>query len=393
MKKFFAALIIIISIILSGCGDKLTPWLEGKGVTLEEQWLISLEDFEAHDLFLVGESHGVSENYSLMYDLTVWFHKQGVRYHLAEYGYSHGQLVNRYLETGDRGILDELFDDLEGTAAWSKETYQFYERIYQYNQGLPREQRIIMVAIDIEHQPQTAVNYLRRLAREAGPAPSSLAGPELLARPPQGDVRLLTKALLEDLEINERQYRLWLGREFFSFQLTVKNIQHSLASNADDRKDFDRIREEAIYSNFLAVANHLPQGKFFGQWGMEHVYQRLADTYMGQQPRLAMLAKDDYESPVWGRVLSMAIIYGPESRAMSWGRDYGIGAVHQQFKDIKPIIQAAQGQITLFSLQETGSPFAQDLYIVRRPLQGGVTTDYFQYVIVIPRGTPAEPLK
>jgi hypothetical protein len=393
MKKNSAALILILSLILGGCGDKLSPWLEGKGVTLDQQWLISPEDFDAHDLFLVGESHGVAENYSLMYDLTLWFHKQGVRYHLAEYGYSHGQMVNRYLETGDRGILDELFAHLEGTAAWSKETYQFYERIYQYNQGLPREQRIIMVGIDIEHQPRTAVNYLRRLAWEAGPAPSNLAGPGLLANPPEGDVRLLTTALLEDLEAKERQYRLWLGREFFSFQMTVRNIQNYIASNAEDRQDFDRIREEAIYSNFLAVASHLPPGKFFGQWGMEHVYQRLADTYMGQQPRFAMLARDDNDSPVWGKVLSMAIIYGPESRAMSWGREYGIGGVHQQFTHIKPFIQAAQGKITLFPLQGAGSPFAKDLYIVRRPLQGGVTTDYFQYAIVIPRGTPAEPLK
>lgn len=47
---------------------------------------------------------------------------------------------------------------------------------------------------------------------------------------------------------------------------------------------------------------------------------------------------------------------------------------------------------TLFKLNGKRSPFAQELYFVESP-DGGVTTDYFQYVLIIKDSKGATPIE
>jgi tetratricopeptide (TPR) repeat protein len=59
---------------------------------------------------------------------------------------------------------------------------------------------------------------------------------------------------------------------------------------------------------------------------------------------------------------------------------------------LKPFTAASSSQLTLFKLTGKDSPFERDLYRFE-PAEGGVTTDYVQYFILIKDGQAAHPLK
>ncbi|KPU27706.1 hypothetical protein TR13x_04075 [Caloranaerobacter sp. TR13] len=340
-------------------------------------------DIDKYDVFLAGESHAIAKNYDIQLALLKYFNqKADVRYLLGEMGYSKSAFINEYMETGNEELLELIYRNLKGTASWNKESYEFWKKLRKYNMTLPENKKIKVIGIDIEHQVKTALIYLysiipnREIPESIKPTIERFKNSKNNIKN-KDELRKLIHLLRDDMKNNEIIYKEYFGDKFFDFSIVVDNIENSI--NAYEA-DFDIIREQSIYDNFKRVYNQLPKGKYFGQWGLEHVYQRLCHSYMDEKDRFAMYLNRD-DSPVKDKVLSIAYGYINCFR-MTWGKKYGVKRNVSAIKDIGILNRFAKTDITIFRLIGTDSPFNKKLYFVKKPI-GGVTTDYFQYVILI----------
>lgn len=341
-------------------------------------------DIDKYEIFLTGEAHSVAINYGLQLEFLKYFNeKAGARYLLSEIGYSSGAYINRYLETGNEENLKIIFDNLMGTAAWNRENYEFYKKLREYNMSLPDNRKIKVIGIDIEHQAGSVLKYLFSiLPAEAPPVEieerveklRSMKGKPIS----EEDLKNIAMDIQRDIEENEESYRNYLGGDFFDFSIVVDNVINRYSAYEDDSK-FNQIREESIYSNFTRVYDYYPKSKYYGQWGMEHVYQKTCDSYMGEQDRIAMYINNS--ESLKGKVLSIA--YGYEDCYYANNQaGYKKDKVKSSFKDQKYLSKYTKTDITILKLNGDNSPFSSNIYFVDKPL-GGVTTDYFQYFVLI----------
>ena len=95
-------------------------------------------------VYLIGESHGV-------------------RALLMEMPYSASVLLQKYLNTGDRSILDAVFEQMQGTLAFARARKQFWRNIQRWNSGLAESEQIRVYGIDIEHQLEHSTAHLHAL--------------------------------------------------------------------------------------------------------------------------------------------------------------------------------------------------------------------------------------
>lgn len=355
------------------------------------------EDAKKYDVFFAGEAHAIKKNYYAQLALLKYFkEKAGVKYLLSEIGYSSSAFINEYLETGKEEILKESYRELKSTAAWSRESYEFWKKLRKYNMTLTKDNRIKVIGVDIEHQWGRALDYLYYIMPN-GNVPKRIKLTIQKIKNSKNninnlnDTKKLIKIVKNDINYNENSYKEYLGSKFFDFSMVVDNINNTINANEqNDESKYGEIREKSIYNNFKRIYMHFPKGKYFGQWGAEHVYQRCCNSYLGDIERFAMhLNKID--SPVQNKVLS--IVYGYEKCfRMTWGSTYGEDYAEPSIDNIDIVNKYAKTDITLFKLTGDSSPFKDKLYFVEYTTTG-VTTDYFQYIMLIKDSKGTLPLQ
>jgi len=242
---------------------------------------ISEEILEQSHIFLTGEIHGVAANAELDFAwLRYLVSRAGVRYYLAELPYSTGQLLNQYLASGDNDILNQVFRPLEGTFSYTQENYAFWQKVYALNQRLPEKERVQVIGADIEHQTGSAIAYLASLLPEQD-APETIKGLIQAVRQVPGQSKGSYTSLILDLQASVVEqssvYEGYLGDSWIDFQLVVDNLaQRNFAYETRDRAGqaaFNRVRDSLIYQNFARIYPQLSPGKFYGQWGANHIFQ------------------------------------------------------------------------------------------------------------------------
>ncbi|WBW96494.1 hypothetical protein [Oceanirhabdus sp. W0125-5] len=81
---------------------------------------------------------------------------------------------------------------------------------------------------------------------------------------------------------------------------------------------------------------------------------------------------------------------------MTWpsnnGEKYGETRNHSDIIDMNLIDKYGSEDITLFKLHGKDSPFNNKHYFIKSPY-GGVTTEYFQYLILVKNSRGATPLE
>jgi len=381
------AILLVFLIGVFGCGaSDISRHLESNKAMLDFEnpdLSLIMEDLDRSLVVLGGEYHAVKANYSAQYGFLTALHQQaGFRYYLCEMGYGVAGLLNIYLLTGDTAILDRILQGLKGSAAWTEEFLEFWQQLYAYNRQLPEQERIIVVGVDIDWQVGPAVDYLM-----------TLGGVEQLAL--LGDIYSLQsdefpgfiKSIAQDMEENPDLYVTALGDNMFDFEMVINSLA-TLVAYHEDREGGMHLREQGMYENFVKIYNHYPPGKFFGQFGMAHVYQEQCSDGMEGVERFAMaLTRND--SPVKGRVLSIAYVY-VNSKMCSWQNNYQAIPVEKVFPDTRPLEKLAKSEFTLFRLTGEDSPFVSKAHMIPGPYRG-VTTDYFQYILAIRNSAAATP--
>lgn len=133
-----------------------------------------------HRIIMYGEDpHGTRDHLELVFRMMVFLNREaGYRYFAPEMDFAYSDLLNRYLETGNSTVLDEMDIWRYYSPAHSADQRLLWENLYRYNATLPADRRIRVIATDISHGLQYALRRLWRIPAvlPPGPARDELAG-------------------------------------------------------------------------------------------------------------------------------------------------------------------------------------------------------------------------
>lgn len=347
-------------------------------------------EIDNNSIFLSGESHSIKRNIDIeLYLLKYFRQKHGVKYLLSEEGYASAQLINQYLLSGDENILNDIYKELEGTAAWSKESYNFWISVYKYNNTLPKDQRIIVVGVDIEHQLATAFKYLSMLL-PSNKAPISISENIEKLRNNYKNMEIINFSfadnLLKDIESSENTYKSYLGSNYFNFEFTLRNIINAYKCY-DSKNKFGELRESCINNNFKKIYEYLPKGKYYGEFGIEHTYLSDHGGRFGRHNCFATYLNKEFE-PTKGKVISIQYFYY-NSYYMTRGKVYGEEKVDEN-PQLGILNKVSSTDLTFMKFKSKGSPFEIKPYFISDPI-GGSTTDYYQFGILVKNSPATQP--
>ncbi len=180
-------------------------------------------DFDKYNVILIGESHEVSKNTDVrLFFIKYLYENYGIRYIINEEGYSDSMLLNKFLETGDISIAKKLVEVYESTFNYTKEIYDFYLDLYEYNKTLPEDKKLFFIGVDVQHNKQIGIEYLLSLFNDS----------ENLPQPIKTDIEVLKNtydkqkfaktvlSIKENSEIYEKQ----LGKNYKNFRTGIENI-------------------------------------------------------------------------------------------------------------------------------------------------------------------------
>ncbi len=333
MKKSIS--LLLLATLISACSNS-NKYKELEGTSSKINIDYSKKDYkdlnkdlQENSVFLAGELHGIQENYILRLNLLMYLNENaGVNYYLAEMGYSSSYFLNKYLKTGEEKYLFVVANSIVGSYDYSLDDVNFWRNLYKYNQSIPKNKRIKVVGIDIEHQFWLAVMQINDLLEDlnlgdsmeptlgkleyfsATVCPDSKNTKDILKNVRKVNPKEILEVVSEikaDLNNNPLKYKNLLSSDDYEdLSYVLNNITNTerIYSNRNNRDFFNKEREKAIYNNFLKVYSMHDHSKFFGQWGSFHIMQKSDND----ENRFAQYLNGN-NSPVKDKVISIKYIY------------------------------------------------------------------------------------
>lgn len=303
------------------------------------------EDYEKYDVFIVSEVHGVNLNYDVKWELLKdLHHKKGLNTLLLEVSYTSGYLLNEYLHTGDEKLLETVFSFYRGSTFYTRDEVNFFKKLYEYNMYFPIEKRIQVIGIDLEHSEESVQLYY--------------------------------------------QYR----------KNTEEDIDHFIEENIKVRNEFYitgdfTLRERRMYENILFVKELYGFDSCFLQFGANHGFlEETSDNYKS----LGYYLNYDLYSPYQKRVLNIMLFYQNseylETIYINQKLYFRINTLTKNYHMIN--LDNINTSLIMVKLDYDISPFTQELIDLHqsKKLNKGVTTDYYQYLILIKNSEASMPL-
>lgn len=251
-------------------------------------------DIDNNDIFLAGEAHGSIKSIDMnLYLLKYFIEKGDIKYILYEGGYADAQYLNNYLDTGDESILEYLFEKSSGTMSYTMENYNLLKSIYQYNLKLEKDKKIMFVGIDKEN-PQVAIKYIKTLLPDKETDNTHVKKfNNIIYWLTKDNYVDESKKALELLRTSKKDIEEYWGIDYFHVEYLLNNLSESVGQ---------LFREELLINNFKKLYEHLPKGKYFGQFGGAHTNLRIITE------SLASYLYNEYEYTK-GKVISIDYKY------------------------------------------------------------------------------------
>ena len=166
MMKRFLCLLLSVFIMLSMATAGLAVTEEDFHAYFEVNALPSLlaftEELSAKNILIMGEHHGVADNYSLYLDILRHFPEDHIQL-VLEMSPSFAFLCGEYLQTGNETLLKNAIGHLAGTFGYSKEHFAFWQQVRQLAQ---QGKRIDAIGVDQEFQLKNAALALLTIDQE-----------------------------------------------------------------------------------------------------------------------------------------------------------------------------------------------------------------------------------
>ena len=333
----------------------------------------------ANEVFFLSESHGVASNAQMkLFFLKVVHNQTDTLCYFPELSFAACRLLNQYLELGDETLLQSVYDNYNGTYEYTKENFAFWQQLRSYTQGLTGKKKVIVVGCDLEHQSVTALRYIRQVLGTNTPpaaiadAVNALKTKNVLNYRSDVDFAWLQQQT-NAVATNRAVFQQFLGDKLFDLEHTLANIR--VARDWANQSE-PAMREIQLWENFKKLYPRMPKGKWFGQWGAFHTLQR------GTHSSFANFVKIRTESPVFGKVLTIQTLY----ESGTYRDPFTVNPVaFTNLAKENPLSNLATTDFTLFRLNNTNSPFQQQLlwWGTDEPLNDGVTLNYFQYIFLV----------
>ena len=373
--------------IFTGCGLQ-----EYESEKQEEYQFFSVDSTEWNDLdflderldkaeiILIGESHGIECNQKIeMKFLKYLYTNHGVRYYLCELPHSVCMKMNDFLASGNIDILDEFFIHAKGTNTYTEEIYQKWLELYEFNKSLPEADKVKVVGVECELVTEYAMEVIVELLSTEKEVPLEIA--DIMNQLIKKSYRCEDiEYILYEIEVNEPIYKEYVGEEnLFHIRHILENIEIGYfvhEKNTDQERYM--IRDQAMYKNFVKLSAFNEQGKYFGQFGLNHVYQMEERGVRGFASRLK---ENGYD----GKIVSIPIEYKNCSR-LYFDQDDKACVEDNFFVETSADIDMeiwnnlSKDKAVIYSAVEEESPY----YHLK---------DYLQYMILIRDCEAATPLE
>lgn len=358
-------------------------------------------------VFLSGERHASTANFATAHMLFDYFRDRfNATTYLSERGVASGFLIDRYLRTGDKKIIDAVMSMIASSTAHSQEQAASFRHLRNVWVDQPEKDRFRYIGVDIEHAlgaPVAAVSLIAETKDEKDMPAEIKAICDLACKywksgfPRWGHrdepaIRTLISDLHESIETGEIP-GYYFGNDAGVVHLMLDSAMAAYAFYdlyRDGRQaDAFLLRESAIMRQFNShheLASDPETVVYFGQWGGFHVLQ---NRVYGEVPFAAMLAAPGgmFED----QVISTAIFYD---------RSRYFDPIARQPKSIQDnagriIGSAVDYAPVAIRLDLPGSPLARDLYFVEGVEKNCAcaTTDFIQVALVVRGSQAATPYR
>ncbi len=320
---------------------------------------ITEKDLIEKKAFIVSENHGIEDNTIMKYQFITYLNQvKNLRYILYEISYSSGYLLNEYLQTGNESILKQVFSFYKGSTFYTKDEYTFFQKLYNYNQSLSFDKKLILIGVDIEHSLKSAKTLYNYYTGE---------------------------------EINDINEILDLKFTDLLLQFLQKNV-------ANFHRFYENIvwqeREKMMLENYLCLKAIYKFETFYAQLGARHCLRDIAsDNYQS----FTYLLNTDELVNLTGKIVVFNVFY-KDSKILEpyqfnnkfYYRSNLISSTYQTNN-----LDEFSERFLLFNLNSESSPFNKRLvwYNLFKNNELKVTTDYYDYIILINNSNAQVPLE
>ena len=284
--------------------------------TVDLQYNANLDGFDSMDVggkkvVVVAEDvHNRKYAPVLSFKLLQFLHaKNGVQVLAIEGGTSTAYLLNRYLANQDSVLLREI---VRHTFYWSREHYELFVRLAEWNQSLPPEKRVRIESADIEIKQESVVLAMNTLldARQIPMEINVLQEFRKIFTEKEGHRKRyaalnveyyydkkrcsdLVGSVLKDVAVKEAIYRNFFRENFEMFRTMMSDLQVLYVFNYRRESRFN-FRDKFIYEKLVTLTKKNPEG-FLYVVGARH-------TSPGASSHLLQYNK---ASPGFGKVVTI----------------------------------------------------------------------------------------
>lgn len=274
------------------------------------------ETSENYRMFAIGEYHYRKENSEIFIEtFKNLYYNSNVRVIFMEAGFSHGLIVEHYLNTGSEASLLVI----SKSGQFDNNHYIALKKFYDI---LPEDEKFHIFGVDLDfYEASSNFEYTLDLLFQDTVMPENLETMvedfnEVAEEDIIDEMQDSFNDIYFDWKHNQDTYNNLLGKNYQSYKNIMKRMKRSLRfEHYDYNYGQDSVkqlrRENYMYRNLVSYIEKHPGYNYFGQFGLAHVGLSrflIVKEDMGFPSVFAKLNNNE-DSPLKNQVCSLAIIY------------------------------------------------------------------------------------
>jgi len=391
------------------------------------------EDYSALEIFddsvkdkkivLTNEEIGIKENAQIQYKfISYLMDTWKLKYFLVDIGYAEAAIINEYLQTGDEALLESYNNSSMGYAFIGDSKQEMLKKLYLKNSQLPDNKKLNIMGIGINESFQSVELYFKRIIsrnpdltdkqiENINNILENLKSEEIITNISNDEeLEKRNKIILKhidnfysDINANEEEYKEALNNDLNNIKIVldnIKNLQEIMKTYHQD--DSNNTNGNEKYSQYL----YDNLNSFYKDMNMKRCYIHVYQIYSYQHKILdvdflgAKIAKDKKFKE---KVLGINVIY----QKGKFNFDNTQIQINTAREDLNTLLEEIKldKEDMVIDLNNSRSPykrkftpiyfpFPDDILYSQEDVAGeevggiigkkpGVTTDYFQGVIII----------
>ena len=360
-----------------------------------------------------GALHGSSKSYEAELSLVKsLLEKDMLDYYIIEANFSQAFFVQKYLETGDEKLLNDLtyaFQTMvsqEGTI----QTYNFWKNIRRTLKKHP-EKSIKVIGCDVVNEYHFPLKHILLLSKDDGNwtqrqvLEKAISQENLNSTIWNKELNEKVKSFVKDYLSNKEKYSSQID-DLWTFNHIIQTINY----NFQERRE----REKIIFENYLALKTKfgLENKKQFAKYGYGHLQKFREGDYPCFFTRL--IENNVFEKnkviTIMGYLTNSKVLWDKKYdkngnyKGYTTKAGYGIADYWKEyFKGIKNLKKTKLSDLTMFKLNQDGSPYSIGTDLVeikmflkdynKTKLKGKNTLQFIDYAILISDSKEQVPIE